>query len=120
MKSLRRPGADVTEQQKNVKSVLGHLATGTKHDTEKPRHSLMPPGFVGAVLRVLEHGARKYSPGNWARVPEARTRYYDALQRHVDAWWQGERIDPESGEPHLAHAACCVAFLLWFDENKSP
>ena len=43
-------------------------------------------------------------------------RYYDAMQRHIDAWWQGEQKDPETGEHHLAHAICCGMFLWWFDD----
>lgn len=27
-----------------------------------------------------------------------------------------ERLDPESGLPHLAHAACCLLFALELDE----
>jgi len=28
--------------------------------------------------------------------------------------------DPESGEHHLAHAGCCLVFLLWFEVNGRP
>lgn len=54
---------------------------------------------------------------NWKTVPDARRRYYDAAIRHLTAWWDGERNDPESNLPHLAHAACCIIFLLWLDDN---
>lgn len=91
------------------------MTTGIKHDTDKPRHSLLPAGTVGQIVQVLEHGARKYAIDNWQCVPDARTRYFDALHRHVEAWWRGERTDPESGMHHLAHAGCCVLFLLWLD-----
>ena len=42
-------------------------------------------------------------------------RYFDALQRHVWSWKQGEQIDPESGIHHLAHAMCCLMFLYEHD-----
>ena len=29
--------------------------------------------------------------------------------------WQGEQTDSESGKHHLAHAVCCLMFLMWFD-----
>jgi len=64
------------------------------------------------VAGVLAYGARKYAPHNWAKVPNARQRYYDAAMRHLHAWWEGESCDPESGHPHLAHASCCCLFLL--------
>lgn len=54
---------------------------------------------------------------NWKTLPNASRRYYDAAIRHLTAWWDGERNDPESQLPHLAHAACCVIFLLWLDDN---
>lgn len=100
----------VSSPQGNV--LQGDEMTGEKFDTGKPRWSLLPRGSIAAILRVLEYGARKYAEGGWAHVPDARRRYYDAAQRHLEAWWCGTETDPESGEPHLAHAACCILFLL--------
>ena len=91
---------------------------GVKADSGKRRFSLFPLCALTAIVDVLEFGARKYSPGNWMTVPDARTRYWDAAVRHLVAWREGERLDPESGLPHLAHAGCCVIFLLALDENK--
>ena len=90
---------------------------GKKLDQNKPRMSLLPKGVLSAVIRVLEFGATKYQADNWKHVPGAKTRYYDAMQRHIDAWWQGEQKDPETGEHHLAHAICCGMFLWWFDDS---
>ena len=88
---------------------------GTKLDNDKLRWSLLPSGTIAQVIAVLEYGAKKYAINNWIEVPDAKTRYYDAAMRHLDAWWNGEDNDSESGLPHLAHAACCLLFLLWFD-----
>ncbi|APR70749.1 dATP/dGTP diphosphohydrolase domain-containing protein [Acinetobacter haemolyticus] len=90
----------------------------TKHDQSKPRFSLIPVGTLSAVVRVLEFGAGKYAESNWQTVPDARRRYYDAMHRHIDAWWQGEKKDSETGESHLAHAVCCALFLMWLDDNS--
>lgn len=92
--------------------------TGRKHDSNKPRYSLLPTGTVNQVVQVLEYGAVKYEIDNWQHVPSARTRYYDAAMRHIDDWWNGSEIDEESSLPHLAHAICCLLFLLWFDEQE--
>lgn len=92
----------------------GDIGLGIKHDHGKRRWSLLPMEALEPVVRVLEFGARKYSVDNWMCVPEPTTRYYDALQRHLVAWRSGESFDPESGEHHLAHAGCCLVFLLWF------
>ena len=93
------------------------MTVGIKHDSGKLRWSLLPTGTLVQVIKVLEFGAVKYQPENWQHVPEARTRYYDALQRHVHAWWSGEATDPETKLHHLAHAACCILFLLWLDHE---
>ena len=91
---------------------------GLKYDTGKVRMSLLPSGVLSIVLEVLELGAKKYAPDNWKHVENARTRYYDALHRHVEAWWNGEMFDKESGKHHLAHAICCCMFAIWQDLNK--
>lgn len=88
------------------------VAPGTKFDAEKPRWELLPLVAVQAVVDVLTYGARKYAPGNWRKVRPLRSRYIGALWRHVVAHCRGESKDPESGLPHLAHAAACVLFLL--------
>ncbi len=92
--------------------------TGKKFDNDKLRWSLLPVGTIPVILEVLELGARKYGFENFKLVENARQRYYDALMRHIDAWWTGEKVDSESGKTHLAHAACCILFLLWFELNN--
>ena len=42
-----------------------------------------------------------------------------ALMRHMWAWWQGEDKDAETGLSHLAHAACCILFLLSYELRKT-
>lgn len=83
-----------------------------KHDHGKLRYDLVDDTAHAAMVDVLTFGAVKYAPHGWRRVPEKRDRYYAAAQRHLAAWRRGEGRDPESGLPHLAHAACCLHFLL--------
>lgn len=88
---------------------------GQKHDQAKPRFSLLPQAPLWQVVAVLEFGAGKYGADNWRNVPNAKERYFNACHRHLSAWWAGETVDDESGLPHLAHAVCCLMFLMWFD-----
>lgn len=88
---------------------------GTKLDKGKPRWSLVPTGVMRDIVAVLEFGARKYSVNNWMKVDNPGTRYYDAAMRHIDARADGEKLDKDSGLPHLAHAVCCLMFLMWFE-----
>jgi hypothetical protein len=85
---------------------------GRKDDTGKPRYDLLPAVALHEVVRVLTYGAGKYAPENWRKVEDWRPRYFAAAMRHLWAWFRGERIDPESTYPHLAHAACCILFML--------
>jgi len=92
---------------------------GTKYDTQKPRHSLIPVEVTDALLAVLEFGAKKYAPDNWKHVQNGQTRYTDALERHLDAIKRGERLDPDSGLPHIAQVLANAAFLVWFDAQAA-
>lgn len=91
-----------------------------KKDEGKLRPTLVPVALIQAVARVRMYGTEKYGdPENWRQVePE---RYRDALYRHWLAYLDGERLDEESGLPHLWHLACNVAFLIEREiEQKTP
>lgn len=91
---------------------MSEIKPGRKDDDAKLRYDLIPPNALHAMVVVLTFGARKYGPDNWKNVANLRARYFAAALRHLWAWWRGERQDPDTGESHLAHAACCVFFLL--------
>jgi hypothetical protein len=91
------------------------MTEGRKDDAGKPRPTLVMRTMANAlqqVLAVAEYGARKYSPDNWLQVPDAVQRYTDAMLRHQQAHLRGEVRDPESGLPHMAHAAWCALAVL--------
>lgn len=91
------------------------MAEGHKDDAGKPRPTLVLRSMANAlqqVVQVAEYGAKKYSPDNWLQVPDAEQRYTDAMLRHQQAHLRGERVDPESGLPHMAHAAWCALAVL--------
>jgi|TARA_X000001382_G_C3154999_1_gene174237 hypothetical protein len=84
---------------------------------EKTRFDLVPWEAVGDIADVLSIGARKYSANNWCRGTEWG-RYFAALCRHIFAWWRGEDLDRETGKSHLAHAGCCLLFLMEYQRNN--
>lgn len=86
------------------------MAGGRKDDQDKPRWELMPPEFLKDFSKVLTYGAKKYGARNWEKGIEFG-RLFGALQRHLWDFWEGIDTDPESGLPHLAHAACMLSFL---------
>lgn len=91
---------------------------GTKADDGKVMMDTIPPHAELAVARVLTFGAKKYSRGNWAHVENSDERYMDAALRHINAYRRGEQTDSETGENHLAHAICCLMFMLDNSESK--
>ena len=91
------------------------MAEGQKFDENKPRWDLLPLTTLEPVVRVLTYGAKKYADNNWQQVDSPKARYFAAAMRHLTAWQAGEETDYESGEKHLAHAMCCLLFLLHFD-----
>ena len=94
------------------------FAEGVKHDAGKLRWSLLPPYTIVEMIGVLEMGALKYGENNWKEVPNGNVRYYDAAMRHIESWLEGEKKDAESGLSHLAHAMCCIAFLMYLEKNR--
>jgi hypothetical protein len=89
-----------------------YATVGRKDDAGKPRFDLMPPVAELKIAEVLEYGARKYAPDNWRKVDNPEARYLAAALRHINAWRNGERRDPESGLSHLAHAATSLMFVV--------
>lgn len=92
-----------------------HYPAGRKDDAEKPRMDLLlsdMPRALEAIAQVLTYGARKYSDGNWMDVDNAQRRYLAAGARHELEFAKGFTVDEETGEHHLAHAACCLLFRL--------
>lgn len=85
---------------------------GVKHDSGKPRWSLLDKQTLADVVDVLELGARKYSVGGFKNVEPIR--YVDALERHWYSYLSGEELDEESGKSHLHHMICCLMFLDYF------
>lgn len=73
--------------------------------------ALLPPAPLVEIAQVLTFGAEKYAAHNWNKGIGFE-RLYSALQRHMAAWWAGEETDLESGLPHLAHAGCCLLFIM--------
>jgi len=91
---------------------------GTKRDQDKIQLHLLPPLAELMIGEVLTFGAKKYSPNGWKYVENPNDRYMAAAMRHLNSARQGEELDAESGLPHLAHAACCLMFIL--EHNSHP
>lgn len=87
-----------------------------KHDKGKPMVSLINPKFIEGLAEVMTQGANKYGRDNWQECKEPH-RYLDALLRHTLKYWDGEKVDTESGKSHLYHIAFNAMALDYLD-NK--
>jgi hypothetical protein len=87
-----------------------------KFDQDKLPLHLLSTEAMNQTAAVLAFGAKKYAEHNW-RAGFAWSRPLSAAMRHITAFNAGEDKDPESGLSHLAHAACCIMFLLEFEKT---
>ena len=90
-------------KQSNPKDIVG--------STKPPLHLGPTTATAVGCLPMLE-GALKYGRSNFRAIGVRSSIYYDAARRHLDAWFEGEDVDPDSGLPHLAHALACLAIIV--------
>jgi len=66
---------------------------------------------------VAGYGTKQYGRGNYLQG-YAYSLSLDALYRHTLAFSKGENLDPESGLPHMAHAAFHCLALITFMQRE--
>lgn len=102
-----------------------YIATNTSNDaTSKPSN---PKDMIGSGKLPIHlwpntatamgcigflNGLLKYGRSNFRAVGIRASIYYDAAKRHLDAWFEGEIVDPDDGVPHLAAALACIAIIV--------
>lgn len=78
--------------------------------TKVPYSTLSGPVIAEMAVGMLE-GALKYGRHNYRAIGVRASVYYDATRRHLDGWWEGEDIDPDSGLSHITKALTSLAVL---------
>ena len=89
----------------NKKDTNPKDAVGTK----KVPFSVISISVLGEVGLAMLEGARKYGRHNYREVGVRASVYFDAMMRHMGAFWEGEDIDPDSG---LSHVTKAIAGLM--------
>ncbi len=89
-----------------------NVAKARTLDDGKAPLSTLPPAGIEAVAMVQLYGHKKYGDFNNYRKGMEHSRQLSCAIRHIMAHMNGETKDPESGELHLAHAACRLLFLI--------
>lgn len=76
-----------------------------------PLHLVSP--IIKAYQAIAHYlGNVKYGAWNYRGTGVRNSVYRSALERHMDAWWEGEDYDPIDGTPHLANAQACLNILI--------
>lgn len=74
--------------------------------------SVIPRNVLGELGLAMLEGARKYGRHNYRAAGVKASVYFDAVSaRHLDAWWEGEDIDPDSGLSHITKAIAGLVVL---------
>lgn len=85
--------------------------SAAKDLTNKPDLSLVSYHFKCAIARVMMLGEKKYGRWNYRKGHEVHL-ILAAIERHLGKFAEGEDLDDESGESHLAHiAADCMMIV---------
>ena len=95
------PAASVS----NPKDLIGQTKPGLR--------SISPVAMLEEGI-IMQDGADKYGPFNWQDKPIQASIYYDAMMRHLLAWYTGQNVDPhsKSGGLNLAAVRACAGILI--------
>lgn len=78
----------------------------------KLKVSAVPPVALLALGAAMQNGADKYERFNWREGRATSSVFYDAILRHLMAWYSGENFASDSKVHHLAHIMASCAILL--------
>lgn len=100
----------------SASGAISYTPPARKDDSGKPDMSLITYSMLEPAAKILEFGAKKYGERNYRNHnPGFEKRLIAATLRHLLSHTDGDEDDPESGEPHLAHAL--ASLMLIFDRR---
>lgn len=94
--------ADGTSKPSNPKDAVG---------IRKVSLSMLPFRVLWEVALGMLEGALKYGRHNYRGIGVRASVYFDAAQRHLGAWWEGEDIDRESQLSHITKTISALVVL---------
>ena len=110
----------ITDALEELDVALGEALKEGEKDTnpkdavgvKKVPFSVIPAEVIARLGIAMMEGARKYGRHNYRIAGVRASVYYDAILRHATAWWEGQDLDPESGEHHLVKLMASITVLL--------
>ncbi len=91
----------MSEKASNPKDIVG---------VRKAPMSCVPTPVIAELGVAMLEGACKYGRHNFRAVGVRASVYYDALNRHIRSWWEGEDMDPDTGG-RVHHITKAIATL---------
>jgi hypothetical protein len=88
------------------------MSLGDRKNDGKLKWSLVSMTALEPMVKVLMFGAEKYSSHNWKKGLKY-SEISESLQRHLNAFMEGENNDPESKLSHVGHILCNAMFLSY-------
>lgn len=92
----------MTTKPTNPKDIVG---------SSKVPMSVLPTRVLMEVGLAMLEGALKYGRHNYRIAGVRGSVYYDAVMRHMNAWWEGEDTDPDSQLSHITKAISTLCVL---------
>jgi len=89
-----------------------------RHNTGKPKWSLLDYESLEPLVRVMEFGEKKYSRDNWKKGLDLQE-ILDSAYRHLNSLNSGEVHDKETGLMHAGHIMANMMFWI-HHYNKQP
>lgn len=117
MSSLKpedRPGIKVAGRGPLSRGEIEASPVALRFDADKDRYDLIPPEWFAVLAKILGMGAKKYADRNWEKGFKY-SQIIGSAFRHIFARLRGEINDPESGLPHLGHAAWNILVMMSHD-----
>lgn len=101
---------DITSDQDKERRVTDPN-TGGEKGKKLPQLSCLDPRGLLELARVAGYGCIKYARLNYTKGFDWSLSY-DAAQRHLNAFWDGEQLvtDDKEAEPYKLHHLACAAW----------
>jgi hypothetical protein len=103
--------SEVIQAMQNKHDLPQNINNAAKNDQDKIDLSLIP------LISNIEHakafmvGEKKYGRYNYCKGHKA-SQLVAAASRHLQAWFNGEELDPKDGQHHLGSVMACCSMLL--------
>jgi hypothetical protein len=97
--------------------------TASRLNLGKRQFSIVPTLWRQILVDITMRGAEKYAVDNWKRSLNTAKHdewvqvCLDCAERHIDAYKDGSKVDPESQLHTLGHAAWNLLAAVWYDLN---